>query len=190
MIFLDRAAIFSSDSFSSSELDSESWKSLFLSVSASNVLCLFQSCLNIYHCELTAVDLLNFLKWMTDQTACLMMNAYLQSCMQWVSLQRKQLKDLHQEEQSLSWLDAHLKSYLMSHWLQWSHSHSSSLYDLTHKIISVLSWTFFSWRNAMSLSTVMCCESISSQVMQYFFSSLWSNAWNHCSDMFRLLRFS
>ena len=186
MTFLDKAAIFSSNSFSFLKLDSESWKSLFSSVSASNVLCLFQSCLNICHHKLTAVDLLDFLKQMTDWTAHLMMNIYLQSCMQWVSLQRKQLKDLHWEEQSLSWLNAHLKLYLVSHWLWWSHSHSSSLCDLTHRIISVLSWTSFSWRSAMSLSTVMCCESISLQVMQYFFSSLWR--WFFCqawSDKFR-----
>ena len=150
MIFLDRAAIFSSDSFSFSELDSESWKSLFLSVSALNVLCLFWSCLDVCCHELTAVDLLNFLKWIANQTAHLTTDAYLQSCMQWVLLQRKQLKDLHQEEQSLSWLDAHLKSYLMSHWLQWSHSHSSSLYvKLDQMSLDPINWLIW-WHSVCS----------------------------------------
>ena len=159
-------------------------------ISASNVLCFFQSCLIICHHELTAVNLLNFLKQITDQTACLTMNTYLQLCMQWVSLQRKQLRDLCQEKWSLSWLDAHLKLYLMSCWLQLQWSHSLSYCDLAHKVISVLSWAFFFWRSAMSSSIMMCWESMSSQVIQYFFSNLWSSVWKHYSDMFRLLRFS
>ena len=55
----------------------ETRQKVILTTLTSNVLCLFQSCLIIYYCELTAVDLLDFLKWMTDWTAYFATDTYL-----------------------------------------------------------------------------------------------------------------
>ena len=102
------------------------------------------------------------------------------------SQQKKQLSDLQQEEWSLSELDTLMKSCLTSHWLWWPCLWP--LCELAHRAVSVLSCTYFLWRITMSSSTMMSCDSMSSQIVQYFFSSSWSNVWKCCFDVFWPLR--